>query len=92
MNYQYCNLRLYFCCAVVILIFAGCVPKIQEPVEVVPGEYLWHKESVVEALSVLKARSQKAVPLRIEGRSVLQYYDPEKKKHKKESLTFLILV
>ena len=93
MNNQYYNLRLYFCCAAAILIFAGCAPKIQEPIiEISPDKYLWHKESVVEALSVLKARSQKAVPLRIKGRSVLQYYDAEKKKHKKESLTFLILV
>ncbi len=93
MNYQYCNLRLYFCCAAAILIFAGCAPKIQEPiVKVSPDKYLWHKESVVEALSVLKARSQKAVPLRVKGRCVLRYYDVEKKKHNKESLTFLILI
>ena len=72
---------------VAILIFAGCAPEIQKPIEVVPG-----KESVAEALSVLKARSQKAVPLRARGRCLLQYYDAGKKKHKKESLTVLVLV
>ncbi len=72
---------------VAILIFAGCAPEIQKPIEVVPG-----KESVAEALSVLKARSQKAVPLRARGRCLLQYYDAGKKKHKKESLTVLVFV
>lgn len=72
---------------VAILIFAGCAPEIQKPVEVVPG-----KESVAEALSVLKARSQNAVPLLARGRCLLQYYDTEKKKHKKESLTVSVLV
>jgi len=72
---------------VAILIFAGCALEIQKPVEVVPG-----KESVAEALSVLKARSQNAVPLLARGRCLLQYYDADKKKHKKESLTVSVLV
>jgi hypothetical protein len=72
---------------VVILIFAGCAPEIQAPVEVVPG-----KESVAEALSVLKARSQKAVPLLAKGRCLLQYYDAEKKKPNKEPLTVRVLM
>ena len=79
--------KLSFCIILAILIFCSCAPKIQEPIEVRP-----RKESAVEVLSVLKARSQKAVPLRVKGRCVLQYYDAEKKKHKKESLTFLILM
>jgi len=87
MNYQNYNLRLYFYFAAVILIFAGCAPEIQGPVEVVPG-----KESVAEALSVLKARSQNAVPLLAKGRCLLQYYDAEKKKPKKEPLTVRVLV
>jgi len=87
MNYQHYNLRLYFYFAAAILIFAGCAPEIQEPIEIVPG-----KESVAEALSVLKARSQNAVPLRARGRCLLQYYDAGKKKRKKESLTVLVLV
>ena len=72
---------------VAILIFAGCAPEIQKPIEVVSG-----KESVAEALSVLKARSQKAVPLRAMGRCLLQYYDAGKKKPKKESLSVLVFV
>jgi len=87
MNYQHYNLRLYFYFAAAILIFAGCAREIQKPIEVVPG-----KESVAEALSVLKARSQNAVPLRAGGRCLLQYYDTGKKKRKKESLTVLVLV
>ncbi len=87
MNYQHYNLRLYFYFAAATLIFAGCAPEIREPVEVVPG-----KESVAEALSVLKARSQNAVPLLAKGRCLLQYYDAEKKKPKKEPLTVRILV
>ena len=87
MNYQHYNLRLYFYFAAAILIFASCAPKIQKPVEVVPG-----KESVAEALSVLKARSQNAVPLLAKGRCLLKYYDAEKKKPKKEALTVRILV
>jgi len=72
---------------VAILLFAGCAPEIQAPVEVVPG-----KESVAEALSVLKARSQNAVPLLAKGRCLLQYYDAEKKKPKKEPLTVRVLM
>jgi len=72
---------------VAILLFAGCAPEIREPVEVVPG-----KESVAEALSVLKARSQNAVPLLAKGRCLLQYYDAEKKKPKKEPLTVRVLM
>ena len=87
MSYQHYNLRLYFCFAVAILIFAGCAPEIQKPIEVVQG-----KESVAEALSVLKARSQNAVPLLARGRCLLQYYDADEKKRKKESLTVLVLV
>jgi len=87
MNYQHYNLRLYFYYAAAILIFAGCAPEIQKPVEVVPG-----KESVAEALSVLKARSRNAVPLLAKGRCLLRYYDTDKKKHKKEPLTVRVLV
>jgi len=87
MNYQHYNLRLYFYFAAAILLFAGCAPEIQAPMEVVPG-----KESVAEALSVLKARSQNAVPLLAKGRCLLQYYDAEKKKPKKEPLTVRVLM
>ena len=87
MNYQHYNLRLYFYYAAAILIFTGCAPEIQKPVEIVPG-----KESLAEALSVLKARSQNAVPLLAKGRCLLRYYDTDKKKHKKEPLTVRVLV
>jgi len=86
MNNQHYNLRLYFYYAAAILIFAGCAPEIQKPIEVVPG-----KESVAEALSVLKARSQNAVPLLAKGRCVLKYYD-EDKKERKESLPMVRVV
>jgi len=72
---------------VAILIYTGCAPEIREPIEVVPG-----KESVAEALSVLKARSQNAVSLLAKGRCILRYYDADKKKHKKEPLTVRVLV
>jgi len=86
MNYQHYNLRLYFYYAAAILIFAGCAPEIQEPTEVVPG-----KESIAEALSVLKTRSQNAVPLLAKGRCVLKYFD-EDKKERKESLPMVRVV
>jgi hypothetical protein len=86
MNYQHYNLRLYFYFAAAILIFAGCAPEIREPAEVFPG-----KESVAEALSVLKARSQNAVPLLAKGRCVLKYFDEDKKEHK-ESLPMVRVV
>jgi len=86
MNYQHYNLRLYIYFAAAILMFAGCAPEIQEPVEIVPG-----KESVAEALSVLKARSQNAVPMLAKGRCVLKYYD-EDKKERKESLPMVRVV
>ncbi len=86
MNYQHYNLRLYFYYAAALLIFSGCAPEIREPVEVVPG-----KETVAEALSVLKARSQNAVPLLAKGRCVLKYFD-EDKKERKESLPMVRVV
>ena len=87
MNEQNNNFRLWFYFSVSILIFAGCGAEIQEPVEIVPG-----KESAVEALSVLKARSQNAVSLLARGRCVFEYYDPENKKRKKEKLEVIVLM
>ena len=87
MNEQHYNLRLWFFFAVSMLIFAGCTPEIREPVEIVSG-----KESAIEALSVLKARSQNAVSLLARGRCVFEYYDPESKKHKKEKLDVIVLM
>jgi hypothetical protein len=87
MDKQHYNLYLYFCFAAVILMLNGCVIEPPKPIEIVPA-----KESAVEALAVLKARSQNAVSLRSRGRCVLEYYDPENKKRKKEKLEVTILM
>jgi hypothetical protein len=87
MNEQHNKLRLYFCFALGILIISGCVIEPPKPIEIVPG-----KESVTDALSVLKARSQNAVPLLARGRCVFEYYDPESKKRKKEKLEVIVLM
>lgn len=87
MNDQYFNLRLFFCFAVGILIFTGCVIEPPKPPEMMPG-----KESVTEALAVLKSRSQNAVSLLARGRCVFEYYDPEHKKRKKEKLEVTVLM
>ena len=87
MDKQHYNLRLWFCFAVGMLIFTGCVIEPPKPIEIVPG-----KESAIESLAVLKARSQNAVSLRSRGRCVFEYYDPENKKRKKEKLEVTILM
>ncbi len=87
MNEERYNPGLWFCFAVGILVFAGCAPEIQKPVQVVPD-----KESVTEALSVLKARSENAVSLLARGRCIFEYYDPENKKRKKEQLSVVVLM
>ncbi len=87
MNEQHHNQRLFFCFAAAILFFAGCVIEAPKPIEVVPG-----KKTVTESLSVLKARSQNAVPLLARGRCVFEYYDPENKKRKKEQLSVIVLM
>lgn len=87
MNEQRFDLRLCFCFAAVILFFGGCAIEAPELVEVVPG-----KESVTEALSILKTRSQNAVSLLARGQCVFEYYDPEKKKRKKEQLSVIVLM
>ncbi|MDT8303262.1 MAG: hypothetical protein RQ760_17415, partial [Sedimentisphaerales bacterium] len=81
MDKQHYNLYLFFCFAVGVLFFAGCVIEPPKPPELIPG-----KESATEALSVLKARSQNAVSILGRGRCVFEYYDPENKKRKKEKL------
>ena len=87
MDKQHYNLRLWLCFTVGLLFFAGCVIEPPKPIEIVPA-----KESATEALGVLKARSQNAVSLRSRGRCVLEYYDPENKKRKKEKLEVTILM
>ncbi len=87
MNEQHYNLRVWFCFAIGMLFFTGCVIEPPKPIEIVPA-----KESATEALAVLKARSQNAVSLRSRGRCVLEYYDPENKKRKKEKLEVTVLM
>ncbi|MHC4584287.1 MAG: DUF4292 domain-containing protein [Planctomycetota bacterium] len=87
MNEHHYNLRLLFCFSLGMLFFTGCVIEPPKPLEVMPG-----KESVTEALAVLKARSEKAVSLLARGRCILEYYDPENKKRKKEKLEVYILM
>jgi hypothetical protein len=62
--------------AIVILILAGCGPRPREPLQLCPG-----KDSVEEAMAVLRSRYENAVPIRANGRCVLQHY-PEGKKRK----------
>lgn len=87
MNGQHYNLRLFFCLALGMLFFTGCVIEPPKLPEIMPG-----KESATEALTVLKARSQNAVSLLARGRCVFEYYDPEKKKSKKEKLEVTVLM
>ncbi len=84
---KYYKLCLFFLMAVAISIFSGCAIEPPKPIEVAPG-----KSSVTEALSVLKARSEKAVPLLARGRGVFEYYDSESKKRKKEQLAVVVLM
>lgn len=52
----------------------GCAPELQVPKRICPG-----KQTVVQSLDVLNARSQNAVSLRVNGQCRLQYYDGGKK-------------
>ena len=87
MNKRHHNLRLYFCLIATVLICIGCAPALQEPVEVV-----LKMQTAAQALSFLNERSQRATPLIAKGKCVLQYYDTEKKKTKKESLPMVRIV
>jgi hypothetical protein len=87
MDNQSYNLHLFFCFALSILFFAGCAIEPPKPAEIIPG-----KESATEALAILKARSQNAVPLLARGRCIFEYNDPEKKKRKKEQLSVIVLM
>jgi len=65
----------YFCTVAVALLLAGCAQQIRQPTQVCPG-----KETVAESLSILRSRSQSAVPLKANGQCHLLYY-VEGKKH-----------
>jgi len=60
----------------VVLISASCAPQIQRPMGACPGA-----ESVRDSLSLLRLRSQNAVPLKANGQCRLQYYDAAGRKH-----------
>ena len=68
-----------------VLILAGCVSVVQEPMEVCPG-----KESVGQALAALQSHSRNMVSLRAKGQCRLQY-SVDRKKHN-ENLTATILL
>jgi hypothetical protein len=58
-----------------IVVFSGCARQTKEPLQVRPGA-----KSAAEALSILRSRSQNAVPLRANGQCRLRYY-AEGKEH-----------
>ena len=87
MNKRCYNEYLWICFALGILFFTGCVIEPPKPVEIMPA-----KESAPEALSVLKARSQNAIPLLARGRCIFEYYDTDAKKRKKEQLDVIVLM
>jgi len=69
-----------------LALLGGCVtqpPKQKLPI--CPG-----KATVDEALQTLTARAQKAVPVWANGRAVLTYHAPDKKKPERHSLTILL--
>lgn len=73
--------KLMLSAATVILILAGCAPKIQKPTEICPG-----KQSVNEALAALQANSRNIVPFRANGDCYLEYYPEGKTKPSSENL------
>jgi hypothetical protein len=56
------------------LVVGGCAPELQVPKRICPG-----KQTVVQSLDALNARSRNAVSLRANGQCRLQYYDGGKK-------------
>jgi len=62
------------------MILIGCTGRIKEPVRICPG-----KESAYEVVSILRSRSQSAVPLKAIGQCRLRYFVEEKKNPHKEN-------
>lgn len=75
MNYHQRNHRLFLHFAAAILILAGCAARIQKPMPLCPGA-----GSAAEALSVLRSQSQNTLPIRANGRCLLQCYTDGKKR------------
>lgn len=76
MDYRFNSQRLIVGFAAAILILTGCAPEIRKPAKIRPV-----RRPKAQALSILNARSQTAVPLKGTGRCRLQYF-VEAKKHK----------
>jgi hypothetical protein len=58
----------------VMLVSAGCAPKVQRPMRVCPGA-----ESAAASLSVQKQHFENAVAFRANGQCLLSYYDEQNK-------------
>jgi len=76
--------RLFFSGAAAMLILAGCGPKIERPTRICPG-----RGNVLDSLSVLRARREKAIGLRANGQCLLSYYDQNGKPKKENFLVRL---
>jgi hypothetical protein len=68
-----------------ILLLGGCVSQPQQKLQVCPG-----RATVAEALQTLAARAEHAVPLGANGRAVLTYHAPDRKKPERHSLDILL--
>jgi hypothetical protein len=68
-----------------ILLVGGCVTQPQRKLQICPG-----KATVDEALQTLTARAQNAVPVWANGRAVLTYHAPDKKKPERHSLELVL--
>ncbi len=69
MNYQQYHKLLFVHLITATLFLAGCNRQIQKPERSCPGS-----ESAIEALSVLKSRSQNMVPFKANGQCRLEFY------------------
>jgi hypothetical protein len=68
-NYRIHSKILFFHLFAVTLILVGCTEQIRQPTRICPG-----KKTAIEALSVLRSHSQKAVSLKAKGQCRLEYY------------------
>lgn len=75
MRYAQQNRKLLVHLFAAALIVCGCTPELKIPKRICPG-----KQTVVQSLDVLNARSENAVSLRANGQCRLQYYDGGKKR------------
>ncbi len=71
---------------VMVLTLASCESQLQKAIEVCPGA-----KSAIDSLSLLRSRTENIVPLKANGRCLLQYYD-EDEKYKKENFAVKLWV